>query len=407
MRTKRKLDIEINQEVNDIITAVQNDTKSRYLDIQLFNNGVVVDLTEHKVRVYGFKADKKNFWNDCKIEDAENGRILLELTTQMLALADVIHLQIKIYNNEETEILSTQIFKVWGTKDLFNNEAVESSNEYGSVVNLFQDVFEVRMQIKEILDKIGEPGSKGEELQKKTLFEQMEWLIDFSQKNSVGSLGEKIDEIKTRIDVSTTDWRILKKLKIKNWNTGLKTQSKIEILTVNGAGSLIMCPFSFEISGAATVGDLLTIVIEIDEKKILNLKLQNSQTNLSQYKSVTGIMNPTVYNRMFENESKELMKLISFQSSSFTYPTELKFYPYNNGNTENNIYNLTDKEQKVNITTGPVSLYTGTTYICELGYALITTPLKFNKSLKVYFENSNVNIAGYQAYNTIIYTLDE
>ncbi len=269
MRTKRKLDIEINQEVNDIITAVQNDTKSRYLDIQLFNNGVVVDLTDHKVRVYGFKADKKNFWNDCKIEEATTGRILLELTTQMLALADVIHLQIKIYNNEETEILSTQIFKVWGTKDLFNNEAVESSNEYGSVVNLFQDVFEVRMQIKEILDKIGEPGSKGEELQKKTLFEQMEWLIDFSQKNSVGSLGEKIEEIIPKIYAENCYDYTMPSLSELNLN-----QEKV-LFSLSGKGELLHAFIYPQFAGDSTRYDtpLLKFKLIVDDKILINARV--------------------------------------------------------------------------------------------------------------------------------------
>lgn len=308
MQTYKKLNIEINEQINDIITAVQNDTKSRYLDIQLFNNGIAVDLTGHKVRVYGFKADKKNFWNDCKIEDAENGRILLELTNQILALADVVHMQIKIYNNEETEILSTQIFKVWGTKNLYNEEAVESSNEYGSVVQLFQDVFEVRMQIAQILEHIGEPGEKAEELQKKTLFDQLEWLIDFSQKNSVGSLGDRIEEIKEELK------RLEEKEKLKNWlsspstiikTTQLNNINDKMIVEITGSGYLAICLFNNLIHGTAGTQ---SYKVEIDDEIVFDTKVNfrnswETGDGMSGKVSQIGIFNSSFYTYI-ENEDK-------------------------------------------------------------------------------------------------------
>lgn len=405
MRTKRKLDIEINQEVNDIITAVQNDTKSRYLDIQLFNNGVVVDLTEHKVRVYGFKADKKNFWNDCKIEDAENGRILLELTNQILALADVVHLQLKIYNNEETEILSTQIFKVWGTKDLFNNEAVESSNEYGSVVNLFQDVFEVRMQIKEILDKIGEPGAKGEELQKKTLFEQMEWLIDFNQKNSVGSLGEKIDSIIDR-DIKK-NWTSLPNLKIIQRSFESKNYTPIEI---NGAGKLIMAVMN---TNSISINGDQSYKIIVDDEVLFDAEITFDKSSFDSVKKNRsscqwGIVNTYISNLLTTLEERNdiinytFKSLKTFYINSIHFPILQEFIP-----NESAQLALKSAKVKRNATNNPLS---GEYFAFFLPVrCLIDEPISFKKNFKIETYNTNKfpNTTTTTCSLQLIYSLDE
>ena len=50
--TYNRLLVDVNAEVVDIITAVQDDTNSRYLDVILYNNGVPINLTGHEVRIY-------------------------------------------------------------------------------------------------------------------------------------------------------------------------------------------------------------------------------------------------------------------------------------------------------------------------------------------------------------------
>ena len=39
-KTYNRLEIDVNKKPTDIITAVQADSNSRYLDVSLFNNGV-------------------------------------------------------------------------------------------------------------------------------------------------------------------------------------------------------------------------------------------------------------------------------------------------------------------------------------------------------------------------------
>ena len=47
-----KMKIEVKREIVDIITAKQNDTNSRYLDVYLYDDGTPLDLTGQEVRIY-------------------------------------------------------------------------------------------------------------------------------------------------------------------------------------------------------------------------------------------------------------------------------------------------------------------------------------------------------------------
>lgn len=50
-KTYNRLEIDVNKKPNSIgIRPVQNDTKSRYLDVCLYENGVPINLTGEQVR---------------------------------------------------------------------------------------------------------------------------------------------------------------------------------------------------------------------------------------------------------------------------------------------------------------------------------------------------------------------
>ena len=151
-KTYNRLNIEINQEITDIITGVQNDTLTRFLDVTLFNNGVPVNLQQHKARIYIVKPDKTEIFNDGQITNATGGRVQFELTTQALAVCGCVNAQIIIFDNAENEILSTEIFKIFVTESLKNENSIESSNEYGALVVLFQKIYE-SLQLIEKIDR--------------------------------------------------------------------------------------------------------------------------------------------------------------------------------------------------------------------------------------------------------------
>ena len=198
IKTYKKMIIEVDQPINDIVAAVQEDANSRYLDIQLFKDGVPFDLTNTKVRIYMVKPDGMYVFNDGEIKDPTSGRCQFLLTTQILAACGEAEVQIKVFSMEETQIVSTQVFKMYITKTLLTNEDIESSNEYGSLVILFQNVYEALQMIKAMLDNFGEPGETAAGISVDTFWKMLEAVYnvnaDALKNASVSEVLERIGE---------------------------------------------------------------------------------------------------------------------------------------------------------------------------------------------------------------------
>lgn len=174
----KKLEIDVNKEVTAIITAVQNDASSRYLDIVLLDGSTAINLTEHEVRIYGKKYDGTEIYNDGEITEAANGRCQFELTSQALAVAQDLEVQIILFKNN-VEVLSTQPFKIHVVKSLFSKNAIESSNEYGALVVLYQNLYEAYDLMTTMVQNIGVPGEIAEQLTIDTMWDAWEYLCNY------------------------------------------------------------------------------------------------------------------------------------------------------------------------------------------------------------------------------------
>lgn len=201
MQVYNKVTIDVKRKFNDIITAKQNDTKSRYLDVILVDNGVILDLTGHEVRIYGRKADGKEFYNEGIITDSKKGRCQFELTTQALALAQDLSVEIVIFK-DNTEILSTLPFTIHVVKSLMSDNTVESSNEYGALVLLYQNLYEAYALMTEMVEKIGTPGEKAQELNLNTMFQVWDWLVEYMEENSTANVVNTVNGIDSKIGTS-------------------------------------------------------------------------------------------------------------------------------------------------------------------------------------------------------------
>lgn len=177
--TYNKLLVDVNAEVVDIITAVQDDTNSRYLDVVLYNNGVPIDLTGHEVRIYLRKPEtNQEVWNDGEITDATNGRCQFLMTTQALAEIGYLKAQISIWK-DNTEILSTQIFNILVTESLRTTGSIESSNEYGALVVIFQNFYQAMDLMTTMVHNVGTPGELAEKYGLETMWQAWEYMSDY------------------------------------------------------------------------------------------------------------------------------------------------------------------------------------------------------------------------------------
>ena len=172
------------------IVAKQNDTKTRYLDITVTDNGVPVDLTGCEVRIYGRKKDGTEFYNDGILQDATKGRCLFEATTQMLAYAGQnVNCEIVVFKDNE-QILSTMPFDIFVVESLMGENAIESSNEYGALVVLFQNLYEAHDLMTTMVENIGSPSEIAAQYNLATMWQAWEFLTDYMKTD----LTNKIDE---------------------------------------------------------------------------------------------------------------------------------------------------------------------------------------------------------------------
>lgn len=174
-----QIQVDVRTSTQDIITAVQFDSASRFLDVTLTDNGVAVDLTDHEVRLFAKKADTTEYYADGEITAATTGRCQFELTDQMLAVAQDIEVQIITYY-DNTEVLQAPVFTIHVVKSLITDSAVESSNEYGALVVLYQNLYEAYDLMTTMVQNIGVPSEIAEGLSIDTMWEAWEWMVDYT-----------------------------------------------------------------------------------------------------------------------------------------------------------------------------------------------------------------------------------
>lgn len=198
-----KLIIEINEDITSKVTAVKGDVNSRFLDVQLFNDSVPLDLTSHTVTMSAKSHPDSNFkvpinkFIDGVITDATNGRCQFELKTDILGQTGVLILQISIFSGQQ-EVLSTNPFNLYVIDGLRNDEQIEASNEFGALVVLFSEIQNALDDMHAIRENFGEPSEESVEAGTDTFWKALEKSIkgsaDLVAYDIPSKIGEETDE---------------------------------------------------------------------------------------------------------------------------------------------------------------------------------------------------------------------
>lgn len=208
-KTYNRLEIDVNKKPNSIgIRPVQHDTKSRYLDVCLYENGVPINLTGEQVRITFRKADGSTFFNQGEVTDATAGRCQFALTNEILSEAKAVEAQISVWN-AGGEVLSTQVFEIYVSAAIPWTDAVESENEYGVLVVLFQEIQDALDTMHKIATTFGEPGDKAAEYGVDTFWGILETLAG---RGDVESALEKKIKAYLNSTIGTSEFQSLDKL---------------------------------------------------------------------------------------------------------------------------------------------------------------------------------------------------
>ena len=135
-----RLTIDLKTGVKEAIAPIkQADNLSRVLRCQLINNGKPINLKGSQLLLYVVKADYKQCVINGVINESKTGIVDFELTEQSLILAEEIQCEI-VKIDEGDVLLSFPIFKIGIDGALYDNELVESTNEFSALTALISNV---------------------------------------------------------------------------------------------------------------------------------------------------------------------------------------------------------------------------------------------------------------------------
>ena len=142
------INVNLHQPIYERLTAKQGDIASRYLLFHLLDGDKPFDLTNRTVRVYAIKPDKTEIFNDLTINDANKGYCTLELTSQCLASAGVVKME--LYISESGKVLTSIPFELEVIPCINTANGVTSTNEFSALevaLSSLQDYNNLRMEI--------------------------------------------------------------------------------------------------------------------------------------------------------------------------------------------------------------------------------------------------------------------
>ena len=123
------------------IDAKQHDLKSRFLKIKLFNEAKEFNVNDRDLafKFFARKPDGTEVFNNCTVE---NNFVVIELTSQTLAVAGKVKAELMITGRENGEVLTTKPFIINVIESINSQSAIESTNEYSVIMNIVKELEE-------------------------------------------------------------------------------------------------------------------------------------------------------------------------------------------------------------------------------------------------------------------------
>ena len=155
------VNVNLHQPIYERLTAKQGDIASRYLLFHLLDGDKPFDLTGKSVRVYARKPDKTEIFNDLIINDETKGYCTLELTSQCLASAGVVKME--LYISESGKVLTSIPFELEVIACINTANGVTSTNEFSALevaLGSLQDYDNLRSEIIQARNEYGTVGRR-------------------------------------------------------------------------------------------------------------------------------------------------------------------------------------------------------------------------------------------------------
>lgn len=134
-----------------LASAKQGDRATRYLRVQLMNNGNEFQIPDQVVLIANIKKpDGKFCYNECKNEE---NRVMVQLTNQALAAAGTAYCDIEMRSTTGEKILSSAAFTIEIEPSMRDENAIVSCNEMTVLDNLIQRYIDSMVKVRQqVLD---------------------------------------------------------------------------------------------------------------------------------------------------------------------------------------------------------------------------------------------------------------
>lgn len=134
-----------------LVSAKQGDRQTRFIRVQLMNNGNEFEIPEDVTLIANIqKPDGRFCYNECKNEE---NRVMVELTNQALAAAGTAHCDIEMRSASGEMILSSAAFTIEIERSMRDEDAILSCNEMTVLDNRVQHYIDRMMATRQqVLD---------------------------------------------------------------------------------------------------------------------------------------------------------------------------------------------------------------------------------------------------------------
>ena len=138
---------------NSTYRAKQNDAGSRYLLATINANGVL--QTVPATATVSLKVVKPDDTKTLTAGTVSNGKILVELTNQTLAVPGMAYCELQIIENNPTTLLKTIRFQLLIDAEVYSDTVAESTDEFTALTVALADINEVKNDIATLKDNQG------------------------------------------------------------------------------------------------------------------------------------------------------------------------------------------------------------------------------------------------------------
>ena len=377
--------LDLNKRLYDKITAKQDDTKSRFLLFQLLDGAIPFNLANRSVRVYGIKPDGTTVFNDLTITHSDTGFCLLELTNQMLAVVGIVKLELMITEGDKK--LTTIPFELEVIKKINSNAAVESSNEFRSLLNVLKEIDQWNREFADKSGKLEELytprlNELGSQLDKIEIINILNYINLLKETNGVADWTDVFNQAFS--DLSDGGILVIPNGEYKLTRATLQNKKGI---TINCSGTILPLDDEIPLIGTITIDNITDsifngITFDGNKDSVINTNKFGTQSLLRFDNSSNCIFNNLTFKNTCENgfNSNGNLNNIIFNNINIYNMGEHGFY-FGGSNVKNIKFN---------------NLYAECIGVSDINQARYTGVIKFRNKTAEDLMHDNISIDGFE-----------